>query len=125
VGYGVTPTYLNSAGNYIGDYTVISATSDLGLAWSDDAYGVAVPRTAANGSNSMITLSKINDGDDTWSIASNFTYDNGASEFLGHSIGRVNGAALPAALSALKFTLTAGNYTSGLLSVNVYCNEDV
>ena len=120
IGYGSTPTFLNASGDYIG--TVITTGPSSASFFNWDEYAAFSVRNSNPTNGGRITMSKFNDGtNDTWSISFYGVYlVSSVDERVMNGNGRVNGASLPAALSALNLDLSAGTFNSGYIAVSVY-----
>ncbi len=122
VGYGATPTYLTTAGDYIGTEIRVNAAGDAKTAWSTFA-NVGAIEAGNNDCYARILMDKFNDGtDDTWQITVISQNDNGTSNSIYQGGGRIKGSAWSSnALSAVKLVLSGGNaFDNGYITTKVY-----
>jgi len=122
-GYGATPTYLTAVGDYIGRQTFTSSATDGGTSWDTFADNGIID-SGNNTASVRITLDKINDGSDTWMIHSYGGRQSG-NNVVTTAGGRINGASLVSALSAIQLSVSGNAFTDGYLTCYVYGNKDI
>jgi len=126
VGYGATPTYLGSSGDYIGSAAQVNSGNTTTVAWDTSAAVVFTDAQVDVKAGGIITLNKINDGSDTWSIHSSGQFDAGSAYPLFSSQGRVKGASLITALTAIKLEWSnSKSFANGYLTCKYYGNSEI
>lgn len=122
IGYGATPTYLTTVGDYIGAYMFVNNLNDGTTNWSLNTRAAISAVEAGNSyAFAKICLEKFNDGtDDTWQITGYGQNDNGATSSLQHFGGRIKGSALLGDLSAIRLFFPTNSFDDGYITTKVY-----
>ena len=115
-GYGVSPTYLDQAGDYIGKSVFVPSSSGL-RDWDAATSARFVAYASSSGvASGTITLRRTGG---TWTIASNGSLFT-TTYFNHNGAGIINQSSLLESLSAIKLLSEAGNIAGGFYSCTYF-----